>query len=113
MSKRIRLADGAKIFRSKNAGPFRTTIDIFYTDPKRYAAIRSSGQLTPETVAAALELPLAAVEGIFFSDQVLGIKITVLKQLGMASGELRCADTFGTQQYVPLSNLEVEVCSQR
>lgn len=109
MRRRFRLAEGARIFRSKNAGPFKTTIDIFYGDPRRYAAIRNSGQLTPERVAAALRLPCDAIEGIFFSDQVLGIKITVLKQPGMASGDLRCADTFGAQQYVPLMDLEIEV----
>lgn len=109
MSEGRRLAEGAKVFRSKNAGPFKTTIDIFYSDPKRYAAVRDSGQLTPERVAAVLKLPREAVEGIFFSDQVLGIKITVLKQPGMASGDARCADTFGAQQYVPLMDLEIEI----
>lgn len=100
----IRLADGVRIFRSKNAGPFRTTIDIFYARPEAYWAVRESGVLTAGAVAKRLGLAEGMVEGIFFSDETLGVKITIRKHAGMASGDLRCADTFGAQQYVPLKD---------
>lgn len=100
----IRLADGVRIFRSKNAGPFRTTIDIFYAHPEPYRAVKESGALTAGAVAKRLGLAEEMVEGIFFSDETLGVKITIRKHAGMASGDLRCADTFGAQQYVPLKD---------
>lgn len=105
---RSRLIDGARIFRSKNAGPFRTTIDIFYTDPARYREVKASGRLTPEAVASRLKLQREQVEGIFFDDATLGVKVTVAKHPGMASGELGCPDTFGAQQYIPLKDLIIE-----
>lgn len=109
MARAIRLAEGARIFRSKNAGPFRTTVDIFYASPGPYLAVKGSGALTRKAVADRLRLPEEAVEGIFFSDETLGIKITLLKHPRMASGDLRCADTFGAQQYVPLKDWVLEV----
>jgi len=109
MARTIRLAEGARIFRSKNAGPFRTTVDIFYTDLASYLAVKNSGALTREAVANRLRVPVEAVEGIFFSDETLGIKITFAKHPRMASGDVRCVDTFGAQQYVPLKDWEIEV----
>jgi hypothetical protein len=109
MTRRIRLAERARIFRSKNAGPFRTTVDIFYTSRDSYLALKNSGALTRKAVADRLRVPAEAVEGIFFSDETLGIKITFAKHPRMASGDMRCADTFGAQQYVALKDWEIEV----
>lgn len=109
MARAIPLSQGAKIFRSKNAGPFRTTVDIFYSDPDIYYHIKQSGNLTPSLVAQTLKRPKEAVEGIFFSDQALGIKITLAKCDGMASGEPTCADTLGAQQYIPLKDLVIDI----
>jgi hypothetical protein len=106
---KVRLSEGAKVFRSKNAGPFRTTIDIFYSERSRYEAIKDSGRLTADAIARQLRIPESAVEGIFFHDDVCGIKITIGKHPGMASGDLRCADTFGAQQYVPLRDMEIDL----
>jgi hypothetical protein len=108
MAKTMHLAEGARIFRSKNAGPFCTTIDIFYARPEQYFSVKKSGVLTRKAVADRLRLPEAAVLGIFFSDETLGIKITILKHPRMASGDLRCADTFGAQQYIPLKDWVLE-----
>ena len=64
-------------------------------------------------MARQLRIPKGAVEGIFFSDQTLGIKITVLKHPRMASGDVACADTFGAQQYVPLKEMTIDLPSSR
>ncbi len=109
----IRLADGVRIFRSKNAGPFRTTIDIFYARPDPYRAVKESGALTAGAVAKRLGLAEEMVEGIFFSDETLGVKITIRKHAGMASGDLRCADTFGAQQYAPLKDWVIHPDAKR
>ncbi len=109
MAKVVKLSEGTRIFRSKNAGPFRTTIDIFYADQDRYYQIKKSRKLTSDVVAQVLKMPKEAVEGIFFSDQAFGIKITLSKHDRMASGEPKCADTFGAQQYIPLKDLVIEI----
>ena len=43
----MRLYDAAAIVRSKNAGPFAVTIDLFFPDEERYRLARSSALLTP------------------------------------------------------------------
>ena len=43
------LSELADIVRSKNAGPFRITFDILFSDPARYRLVRDSHALTRET----------------------------------------------------------------
>ncbi len=50
---RMRLYDAAAIVRSKNAGPFAVTIDLFFPDEEQYRLARASALLTPAGVAAA------------------------------------------------------------
>ncbi len=109
MLRAVKLVEGARVFRSKNAGPFRTTVDIFYSDSDRYYKIKKSGKLTPQLVSQGMKIPEEFVEGIFFLDQALGIKVTMSKHDGMASGEPWCTDTFGAQQYIPLKELVIEI----
>jgi hypothetical protein len=49
----VRLYDAAAIVRSKNAGPFAVTIDLFFPDEDTYALARASALLTPAGVARA------------------------------------------------------------
>ncbi|MFX0196664.1 MAG: DUF4387 family protein [Candidatus Hodarchaeota archaeon] len=109
MARAVKLSESARIFRSKNAGPFRTTIDIFYSDSDKYYQIKQSGKLTIPLVAEVFNIPKENVEGIFFLDQVCGIKVTLVKPTRMASGELRCTDMLGAQQYIPLKDLAIEI----
>ncbi len=46
-----RLGDVAKVLRSKNAGAFEVTFDIFFHDRASYQAFKRSGILTPELLA--------------------------------------------------------------
>lgn len=45
--------------------------------------------------------------GIFYHDLAMGIKVTIMKPGGVASGDLECADTFGASQHVPLKSVEI------
>jgi Domain of unknown function (DUF4387) len=53
------LCELADIIRSKNAGPFRITLDVLFGDPARYRAVRDSGAITRESVAAAYGIATA------------------------------------------------------
>ncbi len=46
------LSEHASIIRSKNAGPFCLTIDVFFADAESYELARSSTLLTVPGVAA-------------------------------------------------------------
>lgn len=109
MVKTVRLADLCRVFRSKNASPFLTTIDLFFDSLEKYRLVRDSGVLDPTVIAGIYRIPREHVVGIHSHDEALGIKVTLVKPGGIASGDPANADVFGAQQYVPLLDLPVTV----
>jgi hypothetical protein len=97
-----RLLEEAAVVRAKNAGPFVTTIDVFFADPESYSRLEASGILTKESVAKVYDVGPEKVLGVYFVPSVLGVKISLLKNPGAASGDSECRDVFGAQQHVPL-----------
>ncbi|MBW1691882.1 MAG: DUF4387 family protein, partial [Deltaproteobacteria bacterium] len=97
----------AKIIRSKNASPFITTYDLFCEDERDYKRIKESGKFTKSNLAKILKVDEKKILGLYFFDEVLGIKITIIKQGDIASGDLLCGDIFGMQQYVPLKDMQI------
>ena len=101
------LSELADIIRSKNAGPFRITFDILFSDPARYRMVRDSGAVTRETVAAAYGISPAEITSFFAVDMANAIKITLRRPRGQgAFGE---SDIYGCQQHAPLLSLAVPV----
>jgi hypothetical protein len=105
-----KLDDIALVLRSKNAGAFYTTIDIFFEDEERYRRAAQPGFLTPERVAAAYGIPVDAVHGVFRLDTALGIKVTIRKTL--SADDPANNDVMGAQQHLPLAWLEVPALSE-
>lgn len=95
----------AKIIRSKNAGPFMTTLDIFFENRESYERVKRF--LTVEMIARLYNIPVKDMIGIFHLDVAMGIKITMMKPGDVASGDQDCSDIFGASQHVPLKTLEV------
>ena len=73
----MRLYDAAAIIRSKNAGPFTVTVDLFFGDEPKYAAARSSSLLTAEGVAAAYGVPDDQVKGVWWDDRIQAAKVSL------------------------------------
>jgi hypothetical protein len=71
-----KLAELARLIRSKNAGPFELTFDVMFDDAAVYQRVRDSGALTRETIAARYGLPPAAVK-FFYCDNALAIKASI------------------------------------
>ena len=103
----MKMHELAAVLRSKNAGPFRTTLDILFDADEPYRRVRDSGVLTRDYIARLYGISKEEVYGIFHADAARGIKITIQKPAGMASGELYGRDLFGGQQHVLLLNIEV------
>ena len=101
------LQELAQVLRSKNAGPFRTTLDILFDTEEAYRKVRDSGVITRERIAELYGISLGDVYGVFHVDAARGIKITIQKPHGEASGDLQCRDLFGAQQHIPLLNVEI------
>jgi hypothetical protein len=97
----------AKYIRSKNASPFLTTIDVFFSDFSSYLQVKQSGAINPTSIAELYNLPEEYIQGIFWHDGVWGIKITIFKNGFVASGDPECADVFGAQQYIPILSLSI------
>jgi hypothetical protein len=101
------LCELADIVRSKNAGPFRITLDILFSDPARYRLVRDSGAVTRETVARAYGIDLREITSFFQIDMANAIKITLRRP--RTQGSFGESDIYGCQQHVPLLGIAVPV----
>ena len=101
----MKLHELATVVRSKNAGPFLVTIDIFFTDPEAYDRTRASGVLEPESVARLYGLAVDDVKGAFWEPDALGAKVTLRKRPSI--NDLGCSDVFGSHQHVPIAYAEI------
>ena len=103
----MKLQELARVLRSKSAGPYKLTFDMFFDTEESYNRVKNSGVITRELIARLYNLSPEEVEGIFFVDLARGIKITVPKPPGEATGDPHCRDIYGAQQYIPLLDIEV------
>ena len=103
------LSDLASGVRSKNAEPFFSTIDIYFTDHDAFIVAKESGSMNKENIAALYNIPVEAVYGVYFVDAVDAAKVTLFKYDGgyLGQGDPALGDIFGAQQYIPLLDLEI------
>ncbi len=100
-----KLKEVCRAIRSKNAGPFWITVDIFFDGPEAYELYRSD----PAIGASAIGV-LYGVEGQYVrrfevdSLNVIKLSFPRLRPQGGA-GE---RDMHGGQQYVPMLELELQ-----
>ncbi len=102
MSTNATLAEVASLVRSKNAGPFWLTIDVFCQDSSDYERIVRS-PLTDASVIASIYGADPQSVRIFAMPQLRAVKISLPRP--SAQGSPADRDTHAGQQYVPLLNL--------
>jgi len=100
-----RLGDVVKVLRSKNAGAFEVTFDIFFHDRQTYDRFKGAGLLSPELMARLYHTEAAAVRSIHWLDDVWAVKVTMARRRGC--GEPGDTDLYACQQYLPLWYLEI------
>jgi hypothetical protein len=100
----VKLSDLSSLIRSKNAGPFSLTFDIFLKSPEAYQRVKNSQVLNPELFARIYKCPVQSVK-FFDCESVNAFKITIPNPI--FSGDLGSADLHGGQQFAPLMDLEV------
>lgn len=98
------IGETAYYVRSKNAGPFMVTVDIFCGDPETFAKISASPNLSKEKIA---EIYLVRPEEvkIFYIENLNVIKVSYPRRL--PQGQKYERDMHAGQQYVQISELEV------
>ena len=104
----MRLYDAAAIIRSKNAGPFAVTIDLFFPEDT-YVLARSSTLLTPAGVGAAYGVDESAVKGVWWDDRIRAAKVSIVRW--SSSSDPFCSDLFGAHLHTPLAQAELEGAS--
>ncbi len=100
-----RLRDLAKTLRSKNCDPFNTTFDVFFDSADSYRKVKESGRVSSEVLAPLYGLRPDQVLGIYFLDNALAFKVTMVKDI--ASSDPACKDVFGAHQHLMLADLEI------
>jgi hypothetical protein len=95
----------ADVLRSKNAGPFQLTIDVFLPDDDALARAVAPGGLTTARVAALYDLSEADVR-VMAVPAIRAVKITMRRPSG-SSGSIGDRDVYGAQQHAPLLDLEI------
>ena len=104
---RLRLADVARVIRSKNAGPYQLTLDILFEEAEVYERLRDCRAITASRIAALYNLPAADVLSVIYFDPAHAIKVTMKRRL--PSGSPGETDVYGAQQHAPLMALELEL----
>ena len=97
---RIFLDELCNVLRTKNAGPFRVSIDIMFRDAGDYRAIVDGKLLTKELVAQAYGIPVDDITNFETYDNVSAIKATIKRRI--ASGSPGDSDCYGMNQEGPL-----------
>jgi hypothetical protein len=104
--RRLRLQDAARVVRSKNAGPFELTLDVFFQSAELFHRVRDLGAINPVSVARRYRLPSSEAVKIYWFEPASALKITLPRWT--VSGGLGDRDVFGAQQHVPLMEWEFE-----
>jgi hypothetical protein len=99
------LRDVCRHIRSKNAGPFWVTIDLFFKDSRSYQAYRDSDALAPAIFAELYGTDPRWVKR-FAIDRLLTVKISFVR--ASAQGGMIERDMHAGQQYVRLLDLELD-----
>ncbi len=95
----------ADIVRSKNAGPFLVTLDVFIRNEEDYEHVKHSEVITKAAIASAYGIDEDHVVGIYFWDPARAVKITLRR--AVSSGAPGDDDVYGAAMHMPLMGLVI------
>ncbi|MBW2365021.1 MAG: DUF4387 domain-containing protein [Deltaproteobacteria bacterium] len=103
----VQLQDLASVIRSKNAGPFILTIDVFFKSREIFKKVQNSGSITRERIAHLYQIDIKDVLEITFYDPATALKISLKRwKSSAAPGD---TDVFGSQQHVPIMMFDLKL----
>jgi hypothetical protein len=88
-----------RLIRSKDAGPFMLTLDLFFADPSVHEAFRASGVLDTGIIAQLYGIEPAEVDSYDMAE-ISAMKISFPRKV--VSGDFGDTDITGGQQYAVL-----------
>jgi len=101
-----KIGDIASIVRSKNAGPFRLTLDVFFETDADYCRVVEAEVMSTSGIMDAYRVDRGDIIGIYEIPELNAVKISIKRPI--PAGNPADSDVYGAQQHTPLSNLEVE-----
>ncbi|UCH87457.1 MAG: DUF4387 domain-containing protein [Dehalococcoidia bacterium] len=101
------LADLASVIRSKNAGPFVLTFDVFFKESETFRKVRDAGVITRASLAKLYRVSEDDILEVTFFEPAEALKISIKRWVSSAApGD---TDVFGAQQHVPLMSLSFKL----
>lgn len=94
------LSELCTVLRTKNAGPFKFTIDVLFKDRGVYETVKEKNLISRETIATAYGVPIADVFVLETFDNVCAIKATLRRRL--PSGSPGDPDCYAMNQEAPM-----------
>ncbi|MFC4698980.1 DUF4387 domain-containing protein [Glaciecola siphonariae] len=95
----------ARIIRSKNAGPFAITFDVFFNDIYCFNEAKRSEALTREAICQLYAVALDDLTQYVWVEAALGFKFTFRRH--WPQGSVNERDTFGAQQHSRLYEVNI------
>ena len=99
----VNILELVSLLRSKNAGPLYLGFDLMFKDQKGYELGKK--YITKQMIADLYGLPVDRVVDLIPYDPGRGIKVTISRSA--ISGDPEDTDVYGSQQHVPLMNIEL------
>ena len=105
-----RIAELAKVVRSKNAGALLYTLDLMFEDQATYERVRDCGVINASRIAQMYQVSNNSVTVIPY-DVAYAIKVTIARH--HPSGDPLDNDVYGAQQHAPLLDIDVPDAADR
>ena len=100
----MKLAELARVIRSKNAGPRRLTLDLIFATDADYQRVAQSPAITRVAIAERYRLPAEQVAVIPYP---VGRAIKIVLSRPIMSGDPGDRDVYGAQQHAALLDVEL------
>lgn len=107
----VSIRDLCTVIRSKQAGPYRLTLDIIFKTAEIYQRVKASGTLTRERIADLYYVPEDQITDFVFYDPGWAVKVTMIRP--MVAGDPGDGDVYACQQHAPLLGLRLALPSER
>lgn len=101
----VRLAELARVIRSKNVGPFMIALDIVFDTREDFDRVVRSGAISRESISAIYRIPPETITDVVYYAPGNAIKVSLIRPI--PSGNVGDADVLGAQQYAPLHDVEI------
>jgi hypothetical protein len=99
------LRELAQIIRSKNAKPYRMTLDVLFDREDVFDYVKRTGALNEDAIANAYRVPRSAITSSYVFDPGLGFKFTM--QRPIVQGAFGDGDLYACQQHSPLLSMPI------